>query len=167
MWQQQQQHEEEHQSIRNQYSSLSTNHHTRNNHHNYHRHHSNSVEVDDTSVLLSNNLTISSRRFVGVNSHHCLCRNSNFHFKKKMSPLKSSSTRFSIVCCIFVLALVVERLPSAVDASTAGLNVVKLPSLYWNVNNRLFSDPTSQQHNYYLKLYAHIGDSIDLVCPRY
>lgn len=43
------------------------------------------------------------------------------------------------------------------------VNVVKLPSLYWSSNNRLFINNAS---NSYLRLNAHIGDSIDLVCPR-
>lgn len=42
-------------------------------------------------------------------------------------------------------------------------NVIKLPSIYWNSNNRLFANKSS---NSYLKLNANIGDSIDLVCPR-
>lgn len=52
------------------------------------------------------------------------------------------------------------------DSSPLQLNVVKLPSLYWSVNNRLFSDASKLENNYYLKLNAHLGDSIDLICPR-
>ncbi|RMZ95976.1 Ephrin-B2 [Brachionus plicatilis] len=46
----------------------------------------------------------------------------------------------------------------------SSMNIVKLPSLYWSTNNRLFTDMSDP--SYYLKLNAHIGDSIDLVCPR-
>ncbi len=42
------------------------------------------------------------------------------------------------------------------------IQVKKLPSLNWSPDNHLFNDHESI--NYYLKLNAHIGDSIDLVC---
>ena len=45
-------------------------------------------------------------------------------------------------------------------------NVVKLPSLEWNSNNKLFKDASNSGINYYLQLNGHIGDSIDLVCPK-
>lgn len=45
-------------------------------------------------------------------------------------------------------------------------NVIKLPSLHWHSSNRLFKDQTNSGLNYYLKMSAHIGDSIDLICPR-
>lgn len=58
---------------------------------------------------------------------------------------------------IFLVFLLVNSVQSS-------MNIVKLPSLYWSTNNRLFSDMSDP--NYNLKLNAHIGDSIDLVCPR-
>jgi hypothetical protein len=45
-------------------------------------------------------------------------------------------------------------------------NVIKLPSLEWNSNNKLFKDASNSGINYYLQLDGHIGDSIDLVCPK-
>lgn len=42
------------------------------------------------------------------------------------------------------------------------IQVKKLPSLNWSPDNYLFNDHESI--NYYLKLNAHIGDSIDLIC---
>lgn len=51
-----------------------------------------------------------------------------------------------------------------VSSVHSSMNIVKLPSLYWSINNRLFTDMSDP--SYYLKLNAHIGDSIDLVCPR-
>jgi hypothetical protein len=50
--------------------------------------------------------------------------------------------------------------------NTANLNfanTVKLPPLYWNSKNILFS---SSMPNY-LTINARIGDNIDLVCPKY
>ena len=45
-------------------------------------------------------------------------------------------------------------------------NSKKLAPLLWSSTNRLFTDLTNSGLNYYLKLDAHIGDSIDLVCPK-
>ncbi|CAF0708508.1 unnamed protein product [Brachionus calyciflorus] len=72
--------------------------------------------------------------------------------------IKSKSNLLGIQKMSLIILVLFIRI-----ASSAGLNIAKLPSLYWSTNNRLFSDYTS---NYYLKLNAHIGDSIDLVCPR-
>ncbi len=44
--------------------------------------------------------------------------------------------------------------------------VIKLPSLEWTLGNKLFKDSSNSGINYYLKLNANIGDSIDLVCPK-
>lgn len=62
---------------------------------------------------------------------------------------------FAIVSLLVFVSphAVVDALPAAVANSNSGggggggrggLNVVKLPSLYWHVNNRLFSDPNQQ-----------------------
>jgi hypothetical protein len=56
-------------------------------------------------------------------------------------------------------------------------NVVKLPSIHWTSTYKLFTSinnnnnnnkavsPASNMHQY-LKMNAHIGDSIDLICPK-
>jgi hypothetical protein len=44
------------------------------------------------------------------------------------------------------------------------IQVKKLPALNWSPDNRLFNSLNQESINYYLKLNAHIGDSIDLVC---
>jgi hypothetical protein len=45
-------------------------------------------------------------------------------------------------------------------------NVIKLPALHWTSSNRLFKDPANTGANYFLRMTAHIGDSIDLTCPK-
>ena len=85
-------------------------------------------------------------------SHHCCHSNSKSKSSTKNS-MRSTMKLFAItsdsIVHIFVLVVFVALFSSSsivvVNAAPAnnpanGLNVVKLPALYWNVNNRLFSD---------------------------
>jgi len=128
--------------------------------------------VDDDE----NNRLILDRTKTAKISHHCCCH-SNSKSKSKSSTKNSMRSTMKLSDSLvhsFVLVVFVALFSSSsivvVNAAPAnnpanGLNVVKLPALYWNVNNRLFSD-SNQEPNYYLKLNAHMGESIDLVCPR-
>jgi hypothetical protein len=73
----------------------------------------------------------------------------------------SYNHRFNMLVKLIVFGLVLAAMAGPVRA-----NVIKLPSLHWNSNNRLFKDPSNSGNNYYLKMNAHIGDSIDLTCPK-
>ena len=77
-----------------------------------------------------------------------------------------------------MLSIVTMSLLLVVSASVASgkpLQVKKLPSLHWSADNQLFAPPSesavytsaynaNNNNNYYLKLSAHLGDNIDLVC---
>ena len=73
---------------------------------------------------------------------------------------KSHTTMFQSV----ILTMLVLTIMPTMRAANA--SVVKLPSLHWHSNNRQFKDLSNSGLNYFLKLNAHIGDSIDLICPR-
>jgi hypothetical protein len=110
--------------------------------------------------------------------------NTNNHSHSHQNSSSSSSSfaanprmLFNIDLILIIICLIIPVRSSSSSGSSSShqqqqqqqqLNVVKLPSLYWNVNNRLFNEASSGQFesNYYLKLNAHLGDSIDLVCPR-
>lgn len=70
---------------------------------------------------------------------------------------------FKLALLIFLIEAISLR---PVFSMPATQNVQKLPSLNWSINNKLFNDPKNTGTNYYLKLNAHLGDSIDLVCQK-
>lgn len=84
--------------------------------------------------------------------------------------MMSTNSKIFIILAILTIIIVFPRdincnfmQPSSGSAATTS---IKLPSLYWSKDNKQFNDPKSLDINYYLKLNAHIGDSIDLVCPK-
>jgi len=67
-----------------------------------------------------------------------------------INSISRMSTGLICICCLLILI-------SSVSASN------RLEPLHWNANNPLFAQSASRNH---LDLNAHIGDSIDLVCPK-
>ena len=68
-----------------------------------------------------------------------------------------------IICMILLLEYSRQLEAFSIFAVTGTSN--KLAPIYWNTNNKNFYDSTNSGTNYYLKLNAQLGDSIDLVCP--
>lgn len=102
-------------------------------------------------------------------SHHCCHSNSKSKSKSNtknsmrstMKLLKLSDSLVHIFVLVVFIALfsssssivvVVNAAPANNPAN--GLNVVKLPALYWNVNNRLFSDSNQVSFSSYLLLMS-------------
>lgn len=99
-------------------------------------------------------------------SHHCCHSNSKSNSKSNTKNSMRSTMKLSdSLVHIFVLVVFVALFSSSssivvvVNAAPAnnpanGLNVVKLPALYWNVNNRLFSDSNQVSFSSYLLLMS-------------
>lgn len=83
----------------------------------------------------------------------------NISLKNKNNQFQFRATKMNQFSAIILILLSQISFLSCYSNT----NVIKLPSLYWSSSNRLFTESNS---NNYLKLNAHIGDSIDLVCPR-
>lgn len=85
-------------------------------------------------------------------------------------PLKPKQNVSILVISMLILCLIecMSRPAFAsslhMSSSNSNNNNNKLAPLYWVTNNRKFYESTNE--NYYLKLNAHIGDNIDLVCPK-
>lgn len=90
-----------------------------------------------------------------LNSHATTTTRTMCHLDSKM-----------LVICLLVIIFELCTKPCLVLASSLHVSANnKLSPLFWLTNNKKFYETTSD--NYYLKLNAHIGDSIDLVCPKY
>ena len=114
-----------------------------------------SIETDwsgEKRTVDDENRLILDRTKTAKISHHFCCH-SNSKSKSKSSTKNSMRSTMKLsdsLVHIFVLVVFVALFSSSsivvVNAAPAnsnpanGLNVVKLPALYWNVNNRLFSD---------------------------
>lgn len=130
-----------------------------------------------TSILSSSTTNLALFKMnIYNNLEHSLVKNinnnKNNNNKNSIDSHRLNSHAMSLLKSILVILLSVEFVskPSLVLANSLHSQSLsntnnKLAPLYWVTNNRRFYESNSE--NYYLKLNAHIGDSIDLVCPKF
>ena len=92
--------------------------------------------------------------FINIKTNSTSNRATNSHLAK--------TKMFKLALLLFLIEAIALRPAFSMPTQ----NVQKLPSLNWSINNMLFNDPKNTGNNYYLKLNAHLGDSIDLVCQK-
>lgn len=93
--------------------------------------------------------------------------NNKKNIKKNSNYNNCNSKKYMMITILLVVLLEIMSKSSLLVEANSNIHATsnnKLAPLYWITNNKKFYESTSE--NYYLKMNAHLGDSIDLVCPK-
>jgi len=93
--------------------------------------------------------------------------NNKKNIKKNSNYNNCNSKKYMMITILLVVLLEIISKSCLLVEANSNIHATsnnKLAPLYWITNNKKFYESTSE--NYYLKMNAHLGDSIDLVCPK-
>ena len=93
--------------------------------------------------------------------------NNKKNIKKNSNYNNCNSKKYMMITILLVVLLEIMSKSCLLVEANSNIHATsnnKLAPLYWTTNNKKFYESTSE--NYYLKMNAHLGDSIDLVCPK-
>jgi len=93
--------------------------------------------------------------------------NNKNNIKKNSNYNNCNSKKYMMITILLVVLLEIISKSCLLVEANSNIHATsnnKLAPLYWITNNKKFYESTSE--NYYLKMNAHLGDSIDLVCPK-
>jgi hypothetical protein len=124
------------------------------------------------------NLRMNKNRIENIENIKSILKNSKQIIRKNRSN-QIKEKRLSVFnMCIIILILISSHFSTQVFCyeekrqqnlelpNTSNSNNNKLEPIYWSANNKNFHDSSNSGIDYFFKLNAHIGDSIDLVCAQ-
>lgn len=126
--------------------------------------HSNHLAEENLSSSSLSLLVIRTKNHMNSMYSNSIADYSKRHQLKSKQNVSILTISMLILCLIECLGRPAFASSLHMTSSNSNNNNNKLAPLYWATNNRKFYESTNE--NYYLKLNAHIGDSIDLVCPK-
>ena len=123
-------------------------------------------------ILLSTNLALIKTNIYNKLENNLVKQINKNNNRNSIDSHRSNSHAMSLLKSTLVILILLEFfskpslvLANSLHSQSSSNNNNKLSPLYWVTNNKKFFEATSE--NYYLKMNAHIGDSIDLVCPKF